>query len=347
MQKRTIQITKRGVQITLGALWLLDGALQLQPQMFTSRFATDVIAPAAQGQPLFVSAPIHLFIHVFLLQPAVLNTVIAVTQLSIGVLLFIKRSVRFGLVCSIVWGLFVWYIGEGLGGLANGQGLLLIGAPGAALIYALLALGSLPKERSRQRNKKEPPAYWLALVWAASWTMGAVYQLLPGQNTVSAISSMVIGNADGAPAWLASLDMFVANAINSAVGVQQTAMTGMDMSSGSYMATGQPSGLWLVLLFAGIQLLVGVMVLASGYFRKVAVVAGIILSLVFWVLGQSLGRYYTGLATDPNTAPLFILLGMTLLGRAQFDFVRLREDVMRLLTSLRSLCCNVWRKQVQ
>jgi hypothetical protein len=55
------------------------------------------------------------------------------------------------------------------------------------------------------------------------------------------------------------------------------------------------------------------------YGRKIAISVGIILSLVFWVVGQSLGGYYTGLATDPNSAPLFILLGVAILGCSQLD----------------------------
>jgi len=43
--------TRRGVQVSLGVLWLLDAALQLQPYMFTSDFANQVLAPTGQGQP--------------------------------------------------------------------------------------------------------------------------------------------------------------------------------------------------------------------------------------------------------------------------------------------------------
>ena len=49
--------TRRGVQIALGVLWLLDAALQLQPFMFTADFARQVLAPSGQDQPVWVSAP--------------------------------------------------------------------------------------------------------------------------------------------------------------------------------------------------------------------------------------------------------------------------------------------------
>jgi hypothetical protein len=41
-------------------------------------------------------------------------------------------------------------------------------------------------------------------------------------------------------------------------------------------------------------------------------VAGVALSLDFWLLGQSLGGLTTGMATDPNTGPLFVLLALAL-----------------------------------
>ena len=85
------------------------------------------------------------------------------------------------------------------------------------------------------------------------------------------------------------------------------------------MSTQAGSGYWFIWLVVLVQLCIGFGVLFKGYWRKLAIGAGIILSLIFWVVGQSLGSYYTGLATDPNTGPLFILLGVAILGCAQLD----------------------------
>ena len=38
---------RRWLQIGLGALWVLDGALQYQPYMFSRTFVTGIIDPAA------------------------------------------------------------------------------------------------------------------------------------------------------------------------------------------------------------------------------------------------------------------------------------------------------------
>jgi hypothetical protein len=46
---------RRGLQLCLGLIWLLDAALQYQPVMFRSSFATMIIEPAAAGNPRFVT----------------------------------------------------------------------------------------------------------------------------------------------------------------------------------------------------------------------------------------------------------------------------------------------------
>jgi hypothetical protein len=331
-KKQTKWVTLRGVQIVLGALWLLDGLLQLQHHMFTSNFATQVIAPAAQGQPAFVSDPMKLGMHMFLLHPAVFNTMTALTQLGIGVLILYKRTTKLGLLSSVMWGLVVWIFGEGYGGIFSGHTLLLMGAPGAVLIYVVLALAVLPRnEKKHHQHKPQQVAYWLALLWLVFWVGGSVYQLLPGQNTTNDVSSMIATNAQGAPSWLASLDTHTANFVKSfgtasAEPAAQSTST-MNMSSmqmmGMSMPTSTPTpsnlGYAFILSMAVIQFCIGIGVLFSGIVRKMAIGLGIVLSLIFWVVGQSLGGYYTGVATDPNAAPLFILLGLAILGCANLD----------------------------
>jgi hypothetical protein len=42
---------ERKLQIALGLIWLIDGALQLQPFMFGRAFVTRIIAPNETAQP--------------------------------------------------------------------------------------------------------------------------------------------------------------------------------------------------------------------------------------------------------------------------------------------------------
>ncbi len=287
--------------------------------MFTSNFANDVITPAAQGQPLIISGPMHLAIRIILVHPAIFNTCFALIQLGLGTTILWKRTAKWGLIASVFWGLAVWFGGEGLAGIASGHSTLLMGAPGAALIYTILALAVLPPKKTKSEHDSQP-AYWLVAVWAILWVGGAIFQLLPGQNSVSDISSMITGNADGAPGWLASLDNHVGNAINN-FGVATPGMAGMHMTASqmNQMYARSSSGYWFISLLAAMQLFIGLAIFMPSIIRKFAIALGIILSLVFWFVGQSLGAYFSGLATDPNSAPLFILLGVAILGCTNLD----------------------------
>jgi hypothetical protein len=158
-------MTRRRLQVALGLLRLLAGALQTQRFMFTRGFATQVIAPAAQGQPGFVSAPVHWVSTVVAAHPVAWNVPFAAIQLLLGVGLLVPRAARLALAASIAWALGVSYFGEGLSGLASGHASLLTGAPGSALVYALLAAAAWP----RGDASREGPAPWLPFASAVVW----------------------------------------------------------------------------------------------------------------------------------------------------------------------------------
>ena len=40
--------------------------------------------------------------------------------------------------------------------------------------------------------------------------------------------------------------------------------------------------------------------------------AGAALALDYWMFGEAFGQLFTGVATDPNTGPLLVLLALTL-----------------------------------
>jgi hypothetical protein len=177
---RLRHLTRRDIQIALGVLWLIDGVLQAQPFMFTTDFATQVIAPAGQGQPGFVSGPVHWASTVIAAHPVAWNIPFAAIQLLLGAGLLVPRIARVALAASILWALGVWYLGEGLAGLASGHASLVTGDPGSAVLYAILAAAAWP----RGDSSREAPASWLPLAWAVVWVAGAVYQAVPGQAGV-------------------------------------------------------------------------------------------------------------------------------------------------------------------
>lgn len=297
----------------LGILWLIDGLLQLQHQMFTSSFTSNVIDLAAQGQPKFVVFPVHLFVRFFLTNPILFNGISAAAQLIIGVLILNKKYSRIGLIASILWGLFVWAIGESYSSLFNGHALIMMGAPGAVFIYVILALAVLPSKSKDDLSSQSPP-FWLAYAWALFWIGGAVYQMLPGQNSVSALSAMISSNASGQPGWLASLDYNVANKIDG-FGKYIHATSNMHMTSQqmSMMQIHSGSGGWFIVLLVLIQLFIGLAVFLPKLYRNYVIVLSFILVSIYWFVGQSLGGIFTGLATDPNAAPLYIILGLAVM----------------------------------
>jgi hypothetical protein len=276
-------MTRRHLQVALGLLWLLAGVLQMQRFMFTSGFATQVIAPAGQGQPDFVSAPVHWVSTAIAAHPVAWNVPFAGIQLLLGVGLLLPRTARLALAASIPWALGVWYLGEGFYGLAGGHASMITGAPGSALVYAILAAAAWP----RRDASREGPAPWLPYAWAVLWVGAALLQVLPGQNSGGAVAKAFTAGTSGAPGWLVDLTS----------------------SAGGWAAD---HGLLAVILLAAALALIGLGVLTPRT-RVPALVLGLALTLDFWVLGQHLGGVYTGRATDPNTGPGLALMAIALL----------------------------------
>ena len=115
-RKGGLSLSRRGLQIALGVLWIVDGLLQLQPFMFTHNFAEQVIAPSASGQPGWVAWPVLHSAHLIGAHPVEINVVFALTQLALGAGFFLPRTVRLAVVASIGWAAGVWFLGRGTWG---------------------------------------------------------------------------------------------------------------------------------------------------------------------------------------------------------------------------------------
>ena len=287
-------LTRRSLRLALGTLWLLDGLLQLQPYMFTKGFARQIITPVAAGQPFFVAAPVRWNAALIGTHPALFNGVFAGVQLALGIGLLLPRTSRAALVASVFWAGGVWYAGEGLGGLAGGHVSGLAGAPGAALLYGILALAAWPgrpRPRSGPSTTPSRPPQWILGVWAALWIGFAALNLLPGNGSSSAISSDLSSSASTVSPWLADLDHALATVVHS-----------MGAGAGA--------------LLVAVQASIGVLALRRGRLQRGALWAGIALALLYWAGGQSFGQLFSGQATDPSTGPLLALVGLAGLGAA-------------------------------
>ncbi len=269
----------------LGGLWLLNALLQAQPVMFTSGgLVNNVLLPAIQGQPDWIAGPMLWGAGVWAGHPAAWNTAAVALELLIGCLLLAgqRRPAwgRAGLALSIAWGLIVWYLGEGLGGLFTGSPTYLAGAPGSAILYVLLAVALLLPDTA-WTSLRLPVA--TRLVVGALWAVGALLQAAPLYWSSLGLASVLQSVAMmPLPAWLGALDAQLVAAMANAPVPWNAAIC-------------------MIMLGLAVALLLG----RGGsmpYFLALAWLA------FGWIVFQGAGMVFSGMATDPNTAPLWALL---------------------------------------
>jgi hypothetical protein len=276
---------RRTLQVCLGAVWLLDAALQYQPFMFGPFFVTLGIEPATEGNPAFVANSATWASHVMLGHIVLYNAIFATIQLLIATGILWRRTVRLGLAASIVWSLFVWWFGESLGGILIGSSPL-AGVPGGVVLYALIAVLLWPANRTPAPGVVSPAtsgplgARTANAAWLVLWASFSYYLLLPGNRTADGVAG-TFSVTDGQPGWL----VWIMNGLSSLAGQR-----GLEIS--------------IVLAIACAVAAVGVFV--SAIIRPALVLAAA-LGLLFW-LAEGLGGIFTGQGTDPNTGLLLILL---------------------------------------
>lgn len=279
---------RRALQLGLAAMWLLDGVLQFQPFMYTKAF-TQTLALSAAGNPAVVARPIAWDASLVQHHLVPLNTAFATIQLLLGLGIALRPTARLALAASVVWSLAVWWLGEGFDGILSGTASPVGGAPGAVILYALLAVllwpagepgPSRPFVATRAVGKRAAVTLWLVL-----WLSLAFLALTPANRAPGALSGVLADNADGEPGWLAALDKGAAS-----------------------LTVGQ--GLTVSVLLA-----VGFVLIAVGVFlprraARAAIVVAIVVACLIWVIGQAFGMILATGATDPNSGPLLILLAL-------------------------------------
>jgi hypothetical protein len=187
----------------------------------------------------------------------------------------------------MLWVPFLWFFAEGLGGLASGSPSAFTGAPGASVLYGLLAVLLWPAERdgaseaARFIGSRSSKAVWVVL-----WGLLALLAFLPVNTARNVFSDAISGNGQGAPVWYVSL-------LNRA----------SSLTAGHGAETGIVFGVALVL--------VAVSVLAP--WRRAAragLVLAVVLATLIWVFGEGFGMPFMGMGTDPDTGPVLALLAV-------------------------------------
>jgi hypothetical protein len=296
---------RRRLQLALAGLWVLDGLLKLQPFMFTKSFAPMTLGDAADGAPGWLAGPINWASGLEQDHPVGLMVLFALVELAIGFGIAWPRTLRPALIGCILWVPFLWFFAEGLGGLASGSPSAFDGAPGASILYGLLAVllwptksddttaesnagagvmargSAAPSEAARFVGTKSANSIWIAL-----WGLLALLAFLPYNRASGAFSDVIAGNIEGAPVWYVSL-----------------------LDHATAWASGRGGELGIVFGVALVLVALGVLAPRTPLVRAGMVLA-LVLSALIWVFGEGFGMPFMGMGTDPDTAPLLALLAL-------------------------------------
>jgi hypothetical protein len=278
---------RRALQLVLAAIWLLDGVLQYQGFMFTKGF-NQMLAGTADGNPAVIAKPITWEATLIDHHMMLLNAIFATIQLLIGLGIAFRPTVRVALAASILWSLGVWWFGEGLGGVLSGAASPLNGAPGAVIIYALLAVLLWPADREVPAPftaARAVGAHVARALWAVLWLSLAYFALTPDNRAPQGVNGMIAGMESGEPLWLQHLQKGAA----SLIGNQGLATS-------------------IVLAVALVLIAVGVYLPASV--TKATLVLAIVVAAFIWVFAEALGGILAGGATDVNSGLLLALLAL-------------------------------------
>jgi hypothetical protein len=266
----------RRTQTLLGLLWLLDGGLQFQGFMYSHGFPQLLVSGAA-GQPGWLHDSIIWSAKFANGDLGIWNTLFALTQVLLGVGLLYRPLVKPALFASFGWVLVVWWFGEAFGMLFMDMAQPLTGAPGGVLMYALIGLVAWPSGR---------PGGLLGIrgaktMWAALWLAMAWLWLLAPNSSANATHDALTATDSGI-GWLNTVQTHLASAAKG-------------------------DGLVIALVLAAVSAAIGIAIAADWRPRAFLALA-IVLNVVYWIVPQGLGGIFAGGATDPNAAPLFVLL---------------------------------------
>jgi hypothetical protein len=285
-ERRAVPDQRRRLQLVLAGIWLLVAVLQYQSFMFTKAFA-QMLGGTAAGNPAVIADPITWSARLIGNHVMVVNAIFATIQLLLGLGIAYRPTVRIALGASIVWALGVWWFGEGLGLILTSGASPLNGAPGAVIIYALLAVLLWPVARDRSAPFVAGRAVGgraARVLWLVLWGSLAYFALTPASRAPQATSGMISGMASGQPGWLAWIDNHAGSALSH-------------------------DGLAVSIVLATALIVVAVGVFLPSPSARATLVLALVLAAAIW-LAEGLGGMLTGSGTDPNSGPLLALLAI-------------------------------------
>jgi hypothetical protein len=300
-------LSRKALQRVLGVLWLIDGLLQLQPQMFTMNMVNGIMKPMLQGQPGLIEPSLQFIVNQTTLHLIEVNLLIAVVQILLGLgFLFLSDRWVFELVvASIIWAFVVWYGGEGMSMLLTGQSSILSGAPGAVLLYPLLGLTLIPRQPSKAASPEVTrkagadgwlPRKFLRWVLAGFWGFAALLQLQPNWWQPGQISQAISAMVGQGGLNTALVDP-VLTQLSKAIAPIEV-----------------PFNIALIVVFLALS--IGLVVVREDQL-PVVLVASIVVSVVFWYCTEAFGMILTGMATDFNSGLLLVVIALAIWPRVR------------------------------
>lgn len=288
-------LSRKVLQRILGVLWLIDGLLQLQPQMFTMNMVNGIMKPMLTGQPGIFEPSLQWFVDQTTQHLTAVNLLIAIVQilLGIGFLILPDRWVKPVVLFSIVWSLLVWYAGEGMNMLFTGQSSILSGAPGAVLLYPLLGLVIYARTPANAGDKVSDEGLIsrrvLRWVLAGFWVFAALLQLQHNWWQDGQIAQTI-----GSLVGQGGLNTFLVDPVLKSI---STATANIEI----------PLNIIIMLFFLALG--IALAIVKDEQVRPFLIVS-LILSVIFWYLTEGFGMILTGMATDFNSGLLIVIIAL-------------------------------------
>ena len=293
-------LSRKALQRILGALWLIDGLLQFQPQMFTMNMVNGIMKPMLNGQPGLFEPSLQFIVTQTTLHLTAVNLLIGIVQvcLGLGFLLLPDRWVKDLVIASIVWAFIVWYGGEGMSMLFTGTASILTGAPGAVLLYPLLGFAVYPRKKSAAASGGAArkagddgllPRGLLRYILAGFWFFAALLQLQPNWWQPGQISQGI-----GAMVGQGGLNTVLVDPLLRQV---SNATANIEI----------PLNIALIVVFLALG--IGLAVVKEEQLRPF-LIASIVVSVVFWYIAEAFGMILSGMATDFNSGLLVVVMAL-------------------------------------
>jgi cytochrome oxidase Cu insertion factor (SCO1/SenC/PrrC family) len=274
------------VRIGFGLLWVFDGLLQAQPKM-AAGMPSQVIEPIAASSPHWVQHLVNWAGTAWSYHPIQAGAAAVWIQIGIGLwLLAAPRGIsgRLAGLASVAWGLVVWIFGESFGGIFAPGLTWLLGAPGAALLYAVAGgLLALP-----DRSWRTPRLGQAILGGLGLFLIGmAVLQAWPGRGFWQ-------GRAGTQPGTLTGM-------IQTMAGTPQPHFLASLVSGFGTLTLDHGFAVNLVVVATLVVIGTAFLTGATGHaaVARPALAAFAVLCFADWVLIEDFG-FLGGLGTDPN-----------------------------------------------